>query len=62
MLGILAYNHDAAFSLDDLALFADFLYGWLYLHCIIPYLSLRILLLLLQDYFARQVMRPFVRS
>ena len=46
MLGILAYNHYAAFSLDYLAFLADFLYGWLYLHCIIPYLSLRILLLL----------------
>ena len=32
MLGILAYNHNAAFSLNDLALLADFLYGWLYLH------------------------------
>ena len=46
MLGILAYNHDAAFSFDYLAFLADLLYGWFNLHCLIPYLSLRILLLL----------------
>ena len=51
MLGILAYYHNAAFSLDYLALFADLLYGWFNLHCIIPYLSLRILLLLVAGLF-----------
>ena len=40
MLGILAYYHNAAFSLDYLALFADLLYGWFNLHFIIPTLSL----------------------
>ena len=33
MLGVLADHHDLAFSLDDLALFADLLNGWFYLHC-----------------------------
>ena len=51
MLGILAYYHYAAFSLDYLALFADLLYGWFNLHCLIPYLSLRILLLLVAGLF-----------
>ena len=46
MLRVLADNHYFAFSLDDLALLADLLYGWFNLHCLIPYLSLRILLLL----------------
>ena len=46
MLGVLAYNHNAAFSFDYLAFLADLLYGWFNLHCLIPYLSLRILLLL----------------
>ena len=40
MLGILAYYHYAAFSLDYLALFADLLYGWFNLHFITPTLSL----------------------
>ena len=39
VLGVLADDHDLAFSLDDLALFADLLYGWFNLHYIIPYLS-----------------------
>ena len=34
MLGVLADNHDATFSLDDLALFADLLNGWFHLHCL----------------------------
>ena len=34
MLGVLADHHDFAFSLDDLALFADLLNGWFYLHCL----------------------------
>ena len=34
MLGVLADHHDLAFSLDDLALFADLLNGWFYLHCV----------------------------
>ena len=51
MLGILAYNHNAAFSFDYLAFLADLLYGWFNLHCIIPYLSLRILLLLVAGLF-----------
>ncbi len=33
MLGVLANNHYLAFSFDDLALFADLLYGWFHLHC-----------------------------
>jgi hypothetical protein len=33
MLGIFADNHYFAFSLDDLALFADLLYGWFNFHC-----------------------------
>ena len=34
MLGVLADNHYFAFSLDDLALFADLLNGWFHLHCL----------------------------
>ena len=33
MLRVLADNHYFAFSLDDLALLADLLNGWFYLHC-----------------------------
>ena len=40
MLGVLADNHDFAFSLYDFALFANLLYGWFNLHFIIPTLSL----------------------
>ena len=40
MLGVLADDHDAAFSLNDLALFANLFYGWFNLHFIIPTLSL----------------------
>ena len=40
MLGVLADNHYFAFSLNDLALLADLLYGWFNLHFIIPTLSL----------------------
>ena len=40
MLGVFADNHYFAFSLDDLALFADLFYGWFNLHFIIPTLSL----------------------
>ena len=40
MLGVFADNHYFAFSLYDLALFADLLYGWFNLHFIIPTLSL----------------------
>ena len=39
MLRVFADNHDFAFSLDDLALFADLLNGWFNLHFIIPTLS-----------------------
>ena len=39
MLGVFADNHYFAFSLNDLALFADLLYGWFNLHFIIPTLS-----------------------
>jgi len=39
MLRVFADNHYFAFSLDDLALFADLLYGWFNLHSIIPTLS-----------------------
>ena len=35
MLRVFADDHDFAFSLDDLALLADLLDGWFYLHC--PY-------------------------
>ena len=34
MLGVFANNHDLAFSFDDLAFFADLLYGWFHLHCL----------------------------
>ena len=33
MLRVFADDHDFAFSLDDLALLADLLDGWFYLHC-----------------------------
>lgn len=36
MLGILADDHDAAFSADDLALLADGFYGRFYFHCKVP--------------------------
>ena len=39
MLGVFADNHYFAFSLNDLALFADLLNGWFNLHFIIPTLS-----------------------
>ena len=39
MLRVLTDYHDFAFSLDDLALFADLLYGWFNFHCTtIPFL------------------------
>ena len=44
MLGVLADNHDMAFSLDDFALFANLLDGRLYFHSCIPFLSETILL------------------
>ena len=34
VLRVLADDHYAAMSLDDLALFADLLNGWLHFHCI----------------------------
>ena len=40
MLGILADDHYFAFSLNNLALFANLFYGWFNLHFIIPTLSL----------------------
>jgi hypothetical protein len=40
MLRIFADDHYLAFSLNDLALFADLLNGWFNLHFIIPTLSL----------------------
>ena len=40
MLGVFADNHYFAFSLNDLALFANLFYGWFNLHFIIPTLSL----------------------
>ena len=39
MLGILADHHDFAFALDDLAFFADLLYGWFYFHRVNPPVS-----------------------
>ena len=39
MFGVFADNHNLAFSLYDLALLADLLYGWFNLHSIIPTLS-----------------------
>ena len=36
VLGIFADNHYVTMTLDDLALFADFLYGRLYFHSILP--------------------------
>ena len=40
MLRVFADDHYFAFSLYDLALFADLLYGWFNLHLITPTLSL----------------------
>ena len=40
MLRIFADDHYLAFSLNDLALFANLFYGWFNLHFIIPTLSL----------------------
>jgi hypothetical protein len=40
VLRVLADNHYFAFSLNDLALFANLFYGWFNLHFIIPTLSL----------------------
>ena len=45
MLGVVANNHYFAFSFNDFALLANFLYGWLYLHLVIPFLSSRLVLL-----------------
>ena len=39
VLRILADDRYAAFSLDDLALLTDLFDGWLYFHCILPFLS-----------------------
>ena len=66
MLRVFADDHDLAFSLDDLALLADLLDGWFYLHC--PYRTFLAFVVVPEDgnrrpaYFARQVMRPLVRS
>ena len=59
MLRVLADDHNAAMSLDNLALFADLLYGWLNFHNL-PYLSEQLFLRLY--YLVRQVILPFVRS
>ena len=40
MLGILADDHDTAFSLDDFALLANLFHGRFYFHVITPFLSL----------------------
>ena len=40
MFGIFADDHYFAFSLNDLAFFANLFYGWFNLHSIIPTLSL----------------------
>ena len=40
MLRVFADDHNFAFSLNDLALFANLFYGWFNLHFIIPTLSL----------------------
>ena len=40
MLRVFADDHYLAFSLNDLALFANLFYGWFNLHFIIPTLSL----------------------
>ena len=59
MLGVFADDHDFSFALDDLAFLADLLNGWFDFHCVLPYLSC---CNLNAAYFARQVMRPLVRS
>ena len=56
MLGVFADNHYFAFSFDDLAFLADLLNGWFYLHCIYH------TFLAVFGYFARQVIRPLVKS
>ena len=60
VLGILADDHYAAVSFDDLALFADLLNGWLNFHVYLPYLSC--CECVFGFYFVRQVIRPFERS
>ena len=65
MLGVLADNHYFAFSFDDLALFADLLNGWFHLHCLYhTFLAFNLgsAPAFAATYFARQVMRPLVRS
>ena len=54
MLGVFANDHYFAFSFNDLAFFADLFYGWFHFHCVVTIPFSR--------YFARQVMRPLVRS
>ena len=56
VLGILANDHDAALTLDDLALFADGFYGRSYFHCTAS------LLHPIDQFLLRQVIRPRVRS
>ena len=55
MLGVFANNHDYALTLDNLAFFADRLYGWSDFHGYSSFASFNQLLL-------RQVIRPLVRS
>ena len=56
---ILADYSDTTFSFDDLAFFADLLNGWLYFH-LFDHTFLNFCSELY--HFARQVMRPLVRS
>ena len=56
VLGILANDHDAALTLDNLALFADGFYGRSYFHCTAS------LLHPIDQFLLRQVIRPRVRS
>ena len=60
MLRVLANDHYAAMSFDDLAFLADLLYGWLYFHLF--YHTFPNYENVSPVYFVLQVMRPLVRS
>ena len=73
MLRVLTDYHDFTFSLDDLALVADLLYGWFNFHCTtIPFFYMVFFGLFMSHptaflpsafyYFARHVIRPLLRS
>ena len=63
MLRVSADDHNVTFSLDDLALLADLLNGRFHFHCVHhAFLTIRDFVYGPGDYFALQVILPFVRS